>query len=87
MGNGGGELDMAHALAAHLGPGYLNAAFFALDALVLNALIPAAVALPVLGGSENALAEETVALGLERSVVDGLGFFDFAVGPFADLFG
>ena len=47
-------------------------------------LILAAVALPVLSGPENLLAEQTVPLGLEGAVVDGLGLFDLAVRPFTD---
>ena len=67
-----GELDVAHALAPHLGARDLDAAALADDALVAHALVLAAVALPVLGGTEDALAEQTVALGLERAVVDRL---------------
>ena len=49
------------------------------DALVAHALVAAAVALPVLGGPEDALAEQAVALGLEGAVVDGFGLFHLAV--------
>ena len=42
-----GELDVAHALAAHLGLGDLDAALVADDAAVLHALVLAAEALPV----------------------------------------
>jgi hypothetical protein len=35
-------------------------------------------------GTEDLLAEETVLLGLERAVVDGLRLLDLAVGPHAD---
>ena len=83
---GVGQLDVAHALAAHLGAGDLDAAAVADLALVADLLVLAAVALPVLGGPEDALAEQAVALGLEGAVVDGLGLFDLAVGPLTDLF-
>ena len=43
-----GQLDVAHALAAHLGERDFDAALFADDALVLHALILAAQALVVL---------------------------------------
>ena len=82
---GRGQLDVAHALAAHLGPGDLDAAAVADLALVADLLILAAVALPVLGGPEDPFAEQAVPLGLQGAVVDGLRLFDFAVGPFADL--
>jgi hypothetical protein len=69
-----GQLDMAHALAADLGDGHLDAALLADDALILHALVLAAQALIVLDRTEDARAEQAVALGLERAVVDGLGF-------------
>ena len=87
MGNGRGELDVTHALAADLGARDFHAAAVADLALVADLLILPAVAFPVLRGSENALAEQAVTLGLERAVVDGLGLFDLAVRPLSDLFG
>src|SRR5699024_1956171 len=75
----------AHALAAHLGAGDFHAALVAHHALEACALVFAAVALPVLGGAKDALAEEAVAFGLERAVVDRLGLGDLAVRPLADL--
>ena len=82
MGNGRGELDVTHALAANLGAGDLHAALVAHLVLILifDALIFTAVAFPVLGRSEDALAVQAVTLGLERAVVDGLGLFHFAGG-------
>ena len=59
--HGRGQLDMAHALAAHLGLGDFHAALVADHALVAGALVFAAVALPVLGGAEDAFAEQAVA--------------------------
>jgi hypothetical protein len=75
---GRSEVDVAHALTAHLGPRDLDAAALADDALVADALVLAAVALPVLGRTEDALAEEPVLLGLQRAVVDRLGLGDLA---------
>src|SRR5262249_27512894 len=80
-----GELDVAHALAPHLAAGHLDAAPLTDDALEADALVLAAVALPVLGGTEDLLAEQPVLLRLQRPVVDGLGLLDLAVGPRADL--
>ena len=79
------ELDVAHALAAHLGARDLDAAAIADHALEADALVLAAVALPVFGRAEDLLAEEAVALGLERAVVDRLGLLDFAERPSANL--
>jgi hypothetical protein len=76
---------VTHALTPHLLPRHLDAAALADDALVADALVLAAVALPVLRGTEDALAEETVALGLERAVVDRLRLRYLAGGPVADL--
>src|SRR4029078_7077006 len=81
----GGELDVAHPLTADLGAGHLDAAALADDALEADALVLAAVALPVPGGTEDLLAEETVTLGLERAVVDGFRLLDLAVAPRADV--
>ena len=80
-----GQVDVAHPLAAHLLARDLDAAALADDALVADALVLAAVALPVLRRTENALAEETVTLGLERAVVDRLRLRDLARRPVADL--
>ena len=83
--DGRGELDVAHALAAHFRAGDLDAAAVADHALEANALVLAAVALPVFGRAEDLFAEQSVALGLERAVVDGLGFLDFAERPRTNL--
>jgi hypothetical protein len=80
-----GELDVAHALAANLGEGDLDAALFADQALVLHPLVLAAQALVVLDRSKNARAEQAVALGLERAVVDRLGLLNLAERPRQDV--
>src|SRR5690606_27664282 len=85
--NRAGQLDVAHALAAHLGHGDFHAAFFADHATVLQALVLAAQALVVLDGPEDLGAEQAVTLGLEGTVVDRLGLADFAERPRADLLG
>jgi hypothetical protein len=74
------QLDVPHALAPHARQGDLHAAAVADHALVLDALVLAAGAFPVLGRTENALAEQTALLRLEGPVVDGLGILDFALG-------
>ena len=85
--NGSRELDVAHALAAHLGLRHLDAALVAHDAAVLHALVLAAEAFPVGDRAEDLRAEQAVALRLERAVVDRLGLRDLAEGPRADLLG
>ena len=80
-----GEVDVAHALAAHLRLDDLDAALLADDAAVLHALVLAAVALVVLGRTEDLGAEEPVALRLEGAVVDGLRLLHLAVRPRPDL--
>ena len=80
-----GQLDVAHTLTADLGLGHLDAAAVADLALITDALILAAVALPVLGRSKNALAVQTVALRLQGAVVDGLRLLHLAIAPVADL--
>src|SRR5581483_2239848 len=52
---------------------------------VLHALVLAAVALVVLHRPKDLRAEQTVALGLEGAVVDGLRLLHFAVRPLPDL--
>src|SRR6266699_2019016 len=75
------ELDVPHALAPHLGESDLHAAAVANDAAVADALVLAAMALPVLHRAEDALAEQPVPFRLEGPVVDGLGLGDLAPRP------
>jgi hypothetical protein len=78
---------LTHALAAHALLGDFHAALVADHALELLALVLAAQAFPVVHGPEDAGAEQAVALRLQRAVVDGFGFGDFALGPAAHLVG
>mmetsp|Transcript_23362 Transcript_23362/g.55498 ORF Transcript_23362/g.55498 Transcript_23362/m.55498 type:complete len:1308 (+) Transcript_23362:390-4313(+) len=82
---GRGQVDVAHALAAHLGLGDFDAALLADDAAVLQALVLAAQALVVLDRAEDLGAEQAIALRLEGPVVDGLGLLHFTERPAADL--
>ena len=85
VGDGRGQLDVAHALAADLGLGDLDAAALADDAPVLHPLVLAAEALVVVDGPEDLGAEQAVLLGLEGPVVDRLGLGHLAPGPALDL--
>src|SRR5204863_9291217 len=80
-----GQVDVTHPLAPHLLPGHLDAAALADDPLLADALVLAAVALPVARRPEDALAEEAVALRLQRAVVDRLRLRDLTRRPVADL--
>ena len=85
MGHRRGQLDMAHAVAAHLLHRDFDAALFADDALVLHALVLAAQALIILHRPEDAGAEQAVPFRLEGAVVDGFGLLDLAMAPAQDL--
>ncbi len=82
-----GQLDVRHALAAHLGQRDFHAALLADHATVLEALVLAAQALVVLDRAEDLGAEEAVALRLEGAVVDGLRLLHFTEGPGTDHLG
>ena len=77
--DGRSQLNVPHALAAHLRACHLDAALVADDALVADALVLAAVALEVLRRTEDLLAEEPVLLRLQRAVVDRLRLRDLPV--------
>src|SRR5690606_34015286 len=70
--NGHSQLDVSHAVAAHLAERDFHAATVADHSAITDALVLAAMALPVLHGTEDALAEESILFRLERPVVDGL---------------
>lgn len=80
------QLDVPHSLTSHFASGDLDAAALAGNSLILNLLVPAAGALPVLNWAKDALTEETIPLGLEGSVVDRLRLLNFAVSPRKDIF-
>jgi hypothetical protein len=63
---------MTHPLAAYFGMGYLDTAAVTYNTAETNALILAACALEVLDRAEDSLAKESVALRLERPVINCL---------------
>src|SRR5918994_11791 len=83
----GRQLDVAQALAAHLGLRHFDAALVADHTAVLHALVLAAQALPVGDRPEDLRAEQAIAFRLERAVVDRLRLGDFAKRPLLDLVG
>ena len=85
MGDRRGERDVPHALAPNARQRDFDAALLADDALVLHALVLAAQALVILNRPEDARAEQSVALGLEGTVVDRLRLLDLAERPREDL--
>ena len=74
MGYGHNEFDMTHALAAHFLLGDLNSASFAYDAFITDTLVLTAMALEILGRTEDALAEQTIALRFIGTIVDSFRF-------------
>ena len=56
---------MTHALATHLAERDFHAATVADDSAVTDALVLAAMAFPVLDGTEDALAEQAILFRLE----------------------
>ena len=81
-----GQLDVSHALAADLRPGNFHATAIADDALIAHPLVFAAIAFKVLRRAEDALAEETVLLRLEGTVIDGLRLGYLSIRPVSNLF-
>lgn len=72
MSHGHYKLDVAATLTTYLLLGHLYTTAVADDALVTDALVLAAGTLIVLRRTEDALAEQTVALGFVGTVVNGL---------------
>ncbi|RMO83569.1 hypothetical protein ALQ34_05340 [Pseudomonas syringae pv. maculicola] len=84
VGNRRSQFDVSHALATNLGQSHFNTALFADDTAVLQALVLTAQALVIFYRAKDLGAEQTVALRLERTVVDGFRLFNFTERPRAD---
>ena len=80
------QRNVAHALAAHLFLGHLHAATVADDAFVTDTLVLAAMALVVFHGTEDTLAEKTVAFRLVGTIVNGFGLQHLAARLRQNLF-
>jgi hypothetical protein len=83
--NRGSKFDVTHALTTNGRLSYFNATALTNDSLEANALVLTASALPVLGRTEDLLAEQTVLLRLEGTVVDGLRLLYFTVRPRSNI--
>ena len=87
MRHGNSQVDMPHPLATDNGSRDFHAAFLADHAVVADPFVLAAEALEVLGGTEDALAEESIRLRTLCAVVDGLRLGHLAAGPAKDVLG
>src|SRR5207253_683730 len=87
MNDRGGQLDVAHALAADAAMRDLDAAAVADHPLVFHAAVFAAGAFPVLFRPEDTFTKQTVLFRTVRAVIDRLRLFDFAEGPAANIVG
>ncbi len=76
-----GQFDVAHALAAHPGECHLDAATVTNDAAMLDPLVLAAGAFPILDRAKDAFTEQAAFFGLECAVIDGLGVLNLPLGP------
>jgi len=79
VGYGNSQGNVTHALTADDTAGDANATLITDNVLVANALVFTTVAFPVLGRSENFLAEQTVFFGLLSTIVDRFRFGYFTV--------
>ena len=83
--NWGGKLNVTHTLTTHALKCDFHATLFAGYAFVFDALIFTAQALIILDRSKDTRTKETVAFWFERTVIDRLWLFNFAVRPAFDL--
>ena len=73
------EFDVTHALTTNGGLGNFYSTTLTNNSLEADSLVLSTRAFPVLGRTEDLLAEQTVLLRLESSVVDGLRLLNFTV--------
>ena len=87
MSHGHNEFDMSAALTTYFFLCDLHAATVTDDTLIADALVLSAMALIVLGGTEDSLAEEAVALGLVGAIINSLRLQYLAEGVLLDFLG
>ena len=83
--HGNDELYMSRTLSPHLLFRHLDPATVADDAFVADAFVFSAIAFVVLHRPEDALAEQSVAFGLVRAVINRLGLENLTVGVLQNL--
>ena len=81
------KFDVAHSLSTNFCQRNFHTTFLADNTTVLESLVLSAEALVVLDWAKNLGAEKTIALRLERTVVNRLGLLNLAVRPRSDHFG
>ena len=81
------KFNVTHSLSTNFCQRNFNTTFLADNTAVLESLVLSAEALVVLDRAKNLGAEKTIALRLERTVVNSLGLLDLAVRPRSDHFG
>ena len=79
------QLYMSHTLTANLGTGDLNATTVADSTLMADTLVLAAMTFPITSWSKNFLAEKTILLRLQSTIVNSLRLQYLAVGPLTNL--
>ena len=87
MSNGNDKLNMSHTFTTHFLFGNLDTTTVTDNTLISDTLVFAAMALPITGGAEDALAEQAVTLGLVRTVVYGFRLGNLAIGTTLDGLG
>ena len=80
------QFDMSHTFTADTGFCDLNAAAIAYNALITDLLVFSAGTFPVLLGTEDTLAEQTVTFRLLGTVIDRLRLLYFTIRPFTNSF-
>ena len=85
MGNRSSQRYVADPLTPYLGIGDLYSAAVADNTLVSVGFELSAPAFPGLCGSEDTLAEKTIPLRAERTLVDGLRLLHLSIGPGKNL--
>ena len=79
MCHGARKLDVTHALATYFSESYFDATLLTDNTAMLQTLVLPTQTLVVLNRTKDLRAEQTIALGLKRPIVDRLGLFNFTV--------
>ena len=77
---------MAETLTPYLGLNNFNTAFLADHAPVFHPFVLTAITLVILNRSKNLGTEQPVTFRLKGTIINGLRFFNLAMGPFQNFF-